>query len=84
MATATRARRGCSSNALQAADRAKTLLQRLLGFARRQALRTRPVDIAALLTGMRDLIASSVGPTIEVQLRCDPDLPAGAGRSQSA
>lgn len=62
------------SNALQAADRAKTLLQRLLGFARRQALHTEPVDIASLLTGMRDLISSSVGPTIEVGLRCDPDL----------
>ena len=61
-------------NALQAADRAKTLLQRLLGFARRQALRTEPVDIGNLLIGMRDLISSSVGPTIEVHLRCDPDL----------
>ena len=63
------------SNALQAADRAKTLLQRLLGFARRQALRTQPVDIGALLSGMRDLISSSVGPTVEVHLRHDPDLP---------
>ena len=64
------------SNALQAADRAKTLLQRLLGFARRQALHTEPVDLAALLTGIRDLITSSVGPTIQLQLRCEPDLPA--------
>ena len=62
------------SNALQAADRAKTLLQRLLGFARRQALRTESVDIDGLLTGMRDLIVSSVGPKIEVKLRCAPDL----------
>ena len=64
------------SNALQAADRAKTLLQRLLGFARRQALQTEPVDLATLLTGMRDLMSSSVGPTIQLQLRCEPDLPA--------
>ena len=62
------------SNALQAADRAKTLLQRLLGFARRQALRTEAVDIGGLLTGMRDLIASSVGPKVEVKLRCASDL----------
>jgi signal transduction histidine kinase/ActR/RegA family two-component response regulator len=62
------------SNALQAADRAKTLLQRLLGFARRQSLRTHSVDIAALLSGMRDLVSSSVGPTVEVHLRVDPDL----------
>jgi signal transduction histidine kinase/ActR/RegA family two-component response regulator len=63
------------SNALQAADRAKTLLQRLLGFARRQTLSTQAVDIAALVSGMRDLISSSVGPTIDVHLRCDPELP---------
>ena len=64
------------SNALQAADRAKMLLQRLLGFARRQALQTEAVDLVALLTGMSDLISSSVGPTVELQLRCEPDLPA--------
>jgi signal transduction histidine kinase/ActR/RegA family two-component response regulator len=64
------------SNALQAADRAKTLLQRLLGFARRQTLQTEAVDLAALLSGMRDLISSSVGPTIQLQLQCEVDLPA--------
>ncbi len=62
------------SNALQAADRAKILLQRLLGFARRQSLRTHSVDIGALLSGMRDLVSSSVGPTVEVHFRVDPDL----------
>jgi signal transduction histidine kinase len=62
------------SNALQAADRAKTLLQRLLGFARRQSLRTEAVDLAGLLTGMRDLISSSVGPKIELNLRCAAGL----------
>jgi signal transduction histidine kinase/ActR/RegA family two-component response regulator len=63
------------ANALQAADRAKTLLQRLLGFARRQSLQTQPVDISALLGGMRDLISSSIGPTIDLHLRHEPDLP---------
>ena len=62
------------SNALTAADRAKTLLQRLLGFARRQALTTQAVDLATLLAGMRDLIVSSVGPTIDVRIRHEPDL----------
>jgi signal transduction histidine kinase len=64
------------NNALQAADRAKTLLQRLLGFARRQSLETKPVDVTALLSGMRDLISSAVGPTIELHLRCESELPA--------
>jgi signal transduction histidine kinase/ActR/RegA family two-component response regulator len=63
-------------NALQAADRAKILVQRLLGFARRQTLETKAVDLAALLDGMRDLIASSVGPTIELHVRAEAGLPA--------
>jgi signal transduction histidine kinase len=65
-------------NALLAADRAKTLVQRLLGFARRQTLETRAVDTAALLEGMRDLIASSVGPMIELHIRADAALPAAS------
>jgi signal transduction histidine kinase/ActR/RegA family two-component response regulator len=64
------------ANALLAADRAKTLVQRLLGFARRQTLQTQAVDVGALLGGMRDLIASSVGPTLELRIRHAPDLPA--------
>lgn len=55
-------------NALQSSERAKTLVQRLLGFARRQELQSRPTDVVALVEGMRDLIASSVGPTIELHL----------------
>lgn len=62
--------------ALQSAERAKILVSRLLGFARRQALETRPVDIAGLLDGMRDLIASSVGSGVEIRMRVAPDLPA--------
>ena len=62
-------------NALKAADRARTLVQRLLGFARRQTLRTEAIDIVRLIGGMRDLIASSIGPTIEISLDAEPDLP---------
>jgi signal transduction histidine kinase/CheY-like chemotaxis protein len=64
------------ANAMLAADRAKTLVQRLLGFARRQTLQTQAVDLGRLLGGMRDLIASSIGPTIELRIRHAPDLPA--------
>ena len=71
------------ANALKSADRAKILVQRLLGFARRQSLDTRAVDMSALLSGMRDLISSSVGPTIELHLRCEPGLsPALADANQ--
>jgi signal transduction histidine kinase/ActR/RegA family two-component response regulator len=63
-------------NALKAADRAKTLVQRLLGFARRQTLQTEPIDILRLIAGMRDLIASSVGPTVEIRFVHGVDIPA--------
>jgi len=63
------------ANALQAADRATLLVQRLLGFARRQSLQSRAVDLAELLGGMRDLISSSVGGSVEIHIRRDPDLP---------
>jgi PAS domain S-box-containing protein len=64
------------AGALQSAERAKTLVQRLLGFARRQVLTTQAVDLAELVSGMRDLIASSIGSTIELRIVAPDDLPA--------
>ena len=61
--------------ALQSAERAKTLVQRLLQFARRQALETRPVAIGELVQGMRDLISSSLGSQIELRIIAPDDLP---------
>ena len=61
--------------ALQSTDRAKTLVNRLLGFARRQSLEVRPVDVSELLEGMRDLISSSIGSTVELRVLAPPDLP---------
>jgi len=62
--------------AYQSAERAKTLVQRLLAFARRQPLQVRPVDIGALVQGMGDLITSAVGPKVSVSLNIDPGAPA--------
>jgi PAS domain S-box-containing protein len=62
--------------ALQSADRAKTLVQRLLSFARRQPLQSVSVDLASLVMGMADLIASATGPQIEVVVDVARDLPA--------
>ncbi|MBJ6120412.1 PAS domain-containing hybrid sensor histidine kinase/response regulator [Sphingomonas mollis] len=56
------------SGALQAAERAATLTQRLLSFARRQALQPRAVDVGALIDGIVDLIRRSLGPSIVVSL----------------
>jgi len=62
--------------ALQSAERAKTLVQRLLSFARRQPLQTQSVDLATLIRGMHDLLASTVGPRITIDLNLGRDLPA--------
>jgi signal transduction histidine kinase len=61
--------------ALQSAERARTLVQRLLGFARRQVLATYAVNLSDLVEGMRDLIASSVGPAVELRIIAPDDLP---------
>ena len=62
------------SGALQSAERAKNLIQRLLAFARRQHLETKAVDLETLIEGMRDLIDRSIGPTIAVEVVLSPAL----------
>ncbi|HEY5722639.1 MAG TPA: ATP-binding protein [Allosphingosinicella sp.] len=61
--------------ALKSAERAKTLVQRLLAFARRQPLQPRPVDVAALVDGMGNLIGSTTGPQIKVVTETGDGLP---------
>lgn len=62
--------------ALASAERAKTVVQRLLAFARRQPLQPGPVDLADLIAGMADLIASTSSPVIKVAVDIPPGLPA--------
>jgi signal transduction histidine kinase len=59
--------------ATQGAQRGAALTQRLLAFARRQALQPRPTDLAELVRGLADLLHRSLGPAIEIAF----DLPAG-------
>lgn len=61
--------------ALQSADRAKTLVQRLLAFARRQPLQATSVDLANLVEGMAALMASTSGPRITIDVAIPPNLP---------
>ncbi|MGX4804879.1 PAS domain-containing protein [Bradyrhizobium guangdongense] len=61
--------------AAQSAERAKTLVQRLLAFARRQPLQAVAVDIGRLVESMGDLIASTTGPQIKVSVDVARDLP---------
>lgn len=61
--------------ALQSAERAKTLVQRLLAFARRQPLQPAAVDLVTLVGEMAGLVESTVGPNIDVRVQLAPDLP---------
>ncbi|WP_256326305.1 PAS domain S-box protein [Sphingomonas sp. NFR15] len=61
--------------ALQSAERAKTLVQRLLAFARRQPLQPTAVDISRLVESMAALLTSTLGPTIDIRLDLAAGLP---------
>ena len=61
--------------ALQSAERAKTLVQRLLAFARRQPLQRGSVDMASLVAGMVELIASTAGSRFVVKTDIQDALP---------
>ncbi len=56
------------------ANRAAALTQRLLAFARRQPLDPRPVDANALVAGMEDLLARTLGPGVALDLELAPGL----------
>ncbi len=62
--------------AAQSADRARTLVERLLAFARRQPLRPIAVDVAQLAREMAALVSSTAGPRINVELIAADGLPA--------
>ena len=59
--------------AMQGAQRGAALTQRLLAFARHQALDAKPINLAHLIRGMEDLLRRSLGPSIEMI----QDIPAG-------
>jgi len=61
--------------ALQAADRARILVGRLLTFARRQTLKPQAVALDLLVNDMRELIQRSLGPMIRVTVDIPPALP---------
>jgi PAS domain S-box-containing protein len=61
--------------AMQSAERAKTLVQRLLAFARRQPLQATPIDLPQLIHGMADIVASTSGPRVKVEVNAPKGLP---------
>ena len=70
-----------AEGARKTVERAASLTQRLLAFARRQTLQPLPVEPDELVGGMADLVRRTVGPGITVELHlndgvwsvlCDP------------
>ena len=59
--------RRAADNAFAGAERAATLTQRLLAFARRQPLAPKPVSANALVAGMSDLLHRTLGETVTVR-----------------
>ena len=60
---------------LDATERGTSITGRLLAFARRGELRAQPVDPAALLPGLRDVLAHTLGSRITVELELGESLP---------
>lgn len=61
-------------SAIQAAERGVAQIQRLLGFARRQRLDPRSVDLSRLVAGINALLRQTLGPGIELLIAADADL----------
>ena len=61
-------------NAIQGAKRGATLTQRMLSFARRQAMEVLPLDLPALVNGMSDLLERTLGKDVEIQMEFPPTL----------
>ncbi|HSM94571.1 MAG TPA: PAS domain S-box protein [Rhizomicrobium sp.] len=57
---------------LQAAERGAKLTAQLLAFSRAQKLEQKPLDLSALLEGMRNLLGRTLGPSIRVVLDLAP------------
>jgi len=59
--------RRAADNAMQGAQRAATLTQRLLAFSRRQPLEPKPIDANKLVSGMSELLRRTLGETISLE-----------------
>lgn len=60
--------------AAEGAQRGAKLTQRLLAFARRQDLRPKVVDVAALIADMESLLHRSLGPSVRIETNFPEDL----------
>jgi PAS domain S-box-containing protein len=56
-------------NAIQGAQRGTSLTQRMLAFARRQELSFEAVDVQSLVRSMSNLLQTSLGPSVAIEVR---------------
>jgi len=61
-------------NARAGAERGASLTARMLSFARKQELNKTPIDLQQLIEGMRALLLSSLGPTIQLDVNLPQHL----------
>ena len=59
---------------LRAATRGAELTHRLTAFSRQQPLQPRPIDLAALVASMTDILQRTLGETIEIETAAEPGL----------
>ncbi len=61
--------------AMESAERARVLVQRMLAFARRQPLQKTAVDVSVLIDDLHTLLASSVGARVRIVIDKEVGLP---------
>ncbi|HEY7004883.1 MAG TPA: response regulator [Sphingomicrobium sp.] len=61
-------------NALKAAERGANLTGQLLAFSRRQRLSPVALDINEVISGMREMLARSIGPHVQIETDLESDL----------
>ena len=59
--------------AITSAQRAASLTHRLLAFARRQSLDTKPTDTNALIHGLEDLLRRTLGESVQLRTKLDAE-----------
>jgi PAS domain S-box-containing protein len=62
-------------NARQGAERGAALTRSMLAFARRQEMAIQPVDVADLVRSMQEMLSSSLGAMIAVEIAFPTNLP---------
>jgi PAS domain S-box-containing protein len=62
-------------NAIAGAQRGTSLTQRMLAFARRQQLDTKPIDVRDLVKGMTEFLERSIGSTVAIETHFPLALP---------